>query len=397
MATYRGSPFEAGIGPTDGDIVPFGGVSSPPEDLGFSLPTGHWRKQLPISEVQAVWESRPVGTFRGERCMVLDDLGDRLHIGYLGHNGYQAEQLGYWQVDRGVYELVAARSEVSDIIEERTRYPATARRHPGRARGLRPARELPAARLAAGSGAVPAAGTTRPGQLPPGPTRFLPDAGRARDIRRSAMGTATGLPVSGRYSWPAASLAGPIPACQRSIRPVRSSTRSWPMPSQGYPVSPGRMSTNIDHSCAGGPPSYPWKPAPSATEPGPTGRSTPPAPSSTGPGQPPSTPPAPSSTGPGQPPSTPPAPSSTKSPLTAAPAPVIRPHPRRGPRHADAATAPASPRPFQQRRYVSCPHADTGWPLGCRWKPPRSGLLLPPGRGRTSGGPEVNRSLDRKL
>jgi hypothetical protein len=122
MATYRGSPFEAGIGPTDGEIVLFA-ACPPPEDLGFEPATGHWRKQLRIDEVQAVWESKPIGTFRGERCMVLDDLGDRLHIGYIGHDGYQAERLGYWQVDRGVFELVAARSEVTDILEERTEYP----------------------------------------------------------------------------------------------------------------------------------------------------------------------------------------------------------------------------------------------------------------------------------
>ena len=54
--------------------------------------------------------------------MVLDDLGDRLHIGYLGHDGFRAEQLGYWQVDRGVFELVAPRTEVTDILEERTEY-----------------------------------------------------------------------------------------------------------------------------------------------------------------------------------------------------------------------------------------------------------------------------------
>jgi hypothetical protein len=121
MASYRGSPFEAGIGPTDDDIVLFA-ACPPPEELGFEPATGHWRKQLRFSDVQAVWESRPVGTFRGERCMVLDDLGDRLHIGYLGHDGYKAANLGYWQVDRGVFELVAPRSEVSDILEERTEY-----------------------------------------------------------------------------------------------------------------------------------------------------------------------------------------------------------------------------------------------------------------------------------
>jgi hypothetical protein len=127
MATYRGSPFEAGIGPTDDDIVLFA-ACPPPEELGFEPATGHWRKQLRFADVQAVWESRPVGTFRGERCMVLDDLGDRLHIGYLGHDGYKAAELGYWQVDRGVFELVAPRTEVGDILEERTEYARPASR-----------------------------------------------------------------------------------------------------------------------------------------------------------------------------------------------------------------------------------------------------------------------------
>jgi hypothetical protein len=131
MATFGGAPFEAGIGPTDGEIVLFA-ACPPPEELGFEPATGHWRRQLPISGVQAVWESRPIGVFRGERCMVLDELGDRLHIGYMGHDGYRAEQLGYWQVDRGVYELIASRSEVTEITEERPEYP---RRRPGTAVG----------------------------------------------------------------------------------------------------------------------------------------------------------------------------------------------------------------------------------------------------------------------
>jgi hypothetical protein len=125
MAAYEGAPFEAGLGPGQGDIVLFA-ACPPPEALGFEPATGHWRKQLRLSDVQAVWESRPVGMFRGERCMVLDDLGDRLHIGYLGHDGFKAEQLGYWQVDRGVFELIAPRSEVTHILEERTEYPRQA-------------------------------------------------------------------------------------------------------------------------------------------------------------------------------------------------------------------------------------------------------------------------------
>jgi hypothetical protein len=122
MATYRGVPYEAGIGPTDSDVVLFA-ACPPPEELGFEPATGHWRKQLRIQDVQGLWESRPMGLFRGERCIVLDDLGDRLHIAYLGHDAYQAEQLGYWQVDRGVFELVTPREEVTEIVEERLDYP----------------------------------------------------------------------------------------------------------------------------------------------------------------------------------------------------------------------------------------------------------------------------------
>ncbi|HEX5291320.1 MAG TPA: hypothetical protein VFX25_20850 [Streptosporangiaceae bacterium] len=125
MATYRGAPYEAGVGPADGTVVLFA-ACPPPEELGFEPATGHWRKELRLGDVQAVWQSRPVGVFRGDRCIVLDDLGDRLHIGYLGHDAYRAEELGYWQVDRGVFELVAARDEVTDIVEERTDYPGSA-------------------------------------------------------------------------------------------------------------------------------------------------------------------------------------------------------------------------------------------------------------------------------
>ena len=125
MATYRGVPYEAGIGPSEADVVLFA-ACPPPEELGFEPATGHWRKQLRIDEVQALWESKPTGTFRGQRCIVLDDLGDRLHIAYLGHDAYQAEQLGYWQVDRGVFELITPRDDVIDIVEERTDYPGHA-------------------------------------------------------------------------------------------------------------------------------------------------------------------------------------------------------------------------------------------------------------------------------
>ena len=122
MATYRGVPYEAGVGPSGSDVVLFA-ACPPPEELGFEPATGHWRKRVIRAEVDALWESRPVGTFRNEPCIVLDDLGDRLHIAYLGADAGLAASLGYWQVDRGVFELLTPREEVSGLIEERIEKP----------------------------------------------------------------------------------------------------------------------------------------------------------------------------------------------------------------------------------------------------------------------------------
>jgi hypothetical protein len=122
MATYRGVPYEAGVGPSGADVVLFA-ACPPPEELGFEPATGHWRKRVIRAEVDALWESRPVGTFRNEPCMVLDDLGERLHIAYLGADAGLAASLGYWQVDRGVFELLTPRDEVTGLIEERIEKP----------------------------------------------------------------------------------------------------------------------------------------------------------------------------------------------------------------------------------------------------------------------------------
>ena len=118
LASYQDAPYEAGVGPEHTDVVLFA-ACPPPEELRFEPATGHWRKHVSRSSVQAIYESRPVGVFRGEPCVVLDDLTDRLHIAYLGHDAYRAEQLGYWEVDRGVFELITPRHEVTDIVEQR--------------------------------------------------------------------------------------------------------------------------------------------------------------------------------------------------------------------------------------------------------------------------------------
>src|SRR5260370_35206167 len=104
MASYRGAPYEVGLGPAASDVVLFAALP-PPEELGFEPATGHWRKKVIRAEVDALWESRPVGIFRGEPCLVLDDLGNRLHITYLGTDARRARDLGYWQADRRGFEF----------------------------------------------------------------------------------------------------------------------------------------------------------------------------------------------------------------------------------------------------------------------------------------------------
>ena len=129
MATYCGVPYQAGLGP-DGTEVTLFAACPPPEELGFTSAAGHWRKQVDISDLDALWQSRPVGDYRGDPCLVLDDLGDRLHIVYLGRDAVLARQLGYWEVDREVFEVVVARSEVTDLTEERVEFPLAAAMFP---------------------------------------------------------------------------------------------------------------------------------------------------------------------------------------------------------------------------------------------------------------------------
>ncbi|HMH92121.1 MAG TPA: hypothetical protein VK586_13690, partial [Streptosporangiaceae bacterium] len=221
MATYRGAPYEAGVGPADGAVVLFA-ACPPPEELGFEPATGHWRKELRLTDVQAVWQSRPVGVFRGERCIVLDDLGDRLHIGYLGHDAYRAEELGYWQVDRGVFELVAARDEVTDIVEERTDYPGTAASgsyptHPAAAPAPRTAPQPVGPGLSPGPGAMNGLGAMNGSGAPAGPG-YPPSGGRPEPGRR--------IPAESNVALPPPPASGPLPLEAEALRAASASASS---------------------------------------------------------------------------------------------------------------------------------------------------------------------------
>jgi hypothetical protein len=129
MATYLGFPYQAGLGP-DGNQVTLFSPAPPPEELGFTAGPGHWRKQVSVTDLGALWQSRPVGDYRGEPCLVLDDLGDRLHIAYLGRDATRAAQLGYWEIDREVFEVVVARHHVTGLVEVRVDVPIAAATFP---------------------------------------------------------------------------------------------------------------------------------------------------------------------------------------------------------------------------------------------------------------------------
>src|SRR5580658_8230438 len=160
MATYLGVPYHAGLGPDGTDVTLFS-PGPPPEDLGFAAAAGHWRKQVSVSDLSALWQSRLVGEYRGEPCLVLDDLGERMHIAYLGRDSVRARQLGYWEIDREVFEVVVAREEVAGLTEDRVEFPLSAATFPP-SRPVSPPGApdgvFPAARAFPPSGGLPSGG-----------------------------------------------------------------------------------------------------------------------------------------------------------------------------------------------------------------------------------------------
>src|ERR1035438_2109108 len=94
MATYLGVPYHAGLGPDGTDVTLFS-PGPPPEELGFTAAPGHWRKQVDVTDLSALWQSRLVGEYRGEPCLVLDDLGERLGLVYPGRGAGGGRQPGY--------------------------------------------------------------------------------------------------------------------------------------------------------------------------------------------------------------------------------------------------------------------------------------------------------------
>jgi hypothetical protein len=237
MASYLGASYQAAVGPSDRDVTLFA-APPPPEEHGFSpVPGGGiWRKQVRVDDLDGLWESRPIGSYHGEPCLVLDDLGDRLHIVYLGMDERRAGQLGYWQVDRGVFEVVVQRHEVTDLAEERHEFPIAL---------LLSA--LPRA-LDAGTGAGNGAGSggragAGPGNGGTGIGRIaLPSGGQGASPADGGISTWNGQSAIGTRQLPAAqpqqAPPGLQPAAGQQLQPVgQASMHQSPQQPQQSPPS----------------------------------------------------------------------------------------------------------------------------------------------------------------
>ena len=190
MATYLGVPYHAGLGP-DGNEATLFSPGPPPDELGFTAADGHWRKQVSLTDLDALWKSRLVGEYRGEPCLVLDDIGDRLHIVYLGRDSARARQLGYWEIDREVFEVDGGPAGSHRADRGASGVPAGFGHVPAVEQG-----PGPASRPAAAGSAGPRAPRRRlrAGRLPPppsGPARCAPYRVRVRCLPRSRADTAS--------------------------------------------------------------------------------------------------------------------------------------------------------------------------------------------------------------
>ncbi len=243
MATYLGVPYHVGLGP-DGTEATLFSPAPPPDELGFTATGGHWRKQVRISDLGGLWQSRLVGEYHGEPCLVLDDLGDRLHIAYLGRDSAQARQLGYWEIDREVFEVVLPREDITGLTEERVDFPLASAMFPPSSGRLSPGQP--------GSG-PPRAASQGPGILErTSPLRVTPRPTTPRPPAPSAAGPAGSGPAGAGPAGAGPPGAGPAGAGQAGADPAGADPAG--------PGSAGRLPGTPDRAAAwhGSPEAEPW-------------------------------------------------------------------------------------------------------------------------------------------
>jgi hypothetical protein len=78
-----------------------------------------WTLTLPITECDQLYEVSALAQYRGAPCQVMTITEGRALLYYAGHNGAEAERLGFEQTDPGTYSNVVPVGELHDYREER--------------------------------------------------------------------------------------------------------------------------------------------------------------------------------------------------------------------------------------------------------------------------------------
>jgi hypothetical protein len=76
---------------------------------------GVWQAVVPRSEVDEVFELELTAQWRGQPVRVLDSDGDRVRLLLPDPDRAQATALGVIEVSPGVWQVIAPRSEISDV------------------------------------------------------------------------------------------------------------------------------------------------------------------------------------------------------------------------------------------------------------------------------------------
>lgn len=125
LAQWRGAMLSASvIGP---DVV-LAATTEPPPAYGFEpTASGRWRRQVPMTEVDALVELVVTARWNGLEMRVLDELettsGRVSQLTYVGHDADLAEGLQLTKLDAGVYETLAPSDQLAELTHTQTAAP----------------------------------------------------------------------------------------------------------------------------------------------------------------------------------------------------------------------------------------------------------------------------------
>lgn len=120
LAKLHGTHVAADVLP-DGNVVVVSEVQTPPE-LGFEpADTGRWRRVVPRSEVEELFELHVGARWMGLEMRVVDSWKDRsgaqvARVTYIGHDADMAEAFKLEKIDAGVYEASLPMSALTDVV-----------------------------------------------------------------------------------------------------------------------------------------------------------------------------------------------------------------------------------------------------------------------------------------